>query len=149
MVYISNKKKPTFHPHCFNIKFAEETINGGHITITTAKLRLCTNYTPDLCNVFCNLLGSKLKKWFELLWKGTMRMLHYLSRHSKILFPQKPIVWYVGWIDKVYSRCTIWCTIFLLKPFEVHVCPRCTRAPKVLTRHTKNRAPEFQILSAR
>ena len=57
-----------------------------------------------------------------------------LSRHSKILFPQKPIVWCVGGIDKVCSRCTIWCTIFLIKPFEVLVFPWCTRAPKVYTR---------------
>ena len=41
----------TFNPLCFNIHFAEETINGSHITVTTAKLRLCTNYTPDLCNM--------------------------------------------------------------------------------------------------
>ena len=61
-----------------------------------------------------------------------------LSRHSKILFPQKPIVWCVGWIDKVCSRCTICCTIFLIKPFEVHVFLWCMRTPKVLTRRTKN-----------
>ena len=72
-------KKITFNPFCFNIHFADETINGSHITITTATLRLCTNYTPDLCNVFCNLLGNKLKKWFELLWKGTKQILYYLK----------------------------------------------------------------------
>ena len=59
MVYISNKKT---NPLCFNIHFDEETINGSHITITPAKLWLCTNYTPDLRNVFCNLLGNKLKQ---------------------------------------------------------------------------------------
>ena len=56
------RKKTTFNPLCFNIHFAEETINGSHITIMTAKLRLCTNYTPELCDVFCNLLDNKLKK---------------------------------------------------------------------------------------
>ena len=61
-----------------------------------------------------------------------------LSRPSKIVFPQKPIVWCVGWIDKFCSRCTIWCTIFLIKSFEVHVFLLCTHTPKVLTRHTKN-----------
>ena len=59
IVYISNKKT---NPLCFNIHFDEETINGSHITITPAKLWLCTNYTPDLRNVFCNLLGNKLKQ---------------------------------------------------------------------------------------
>ena len=54
-LYIEPKKLLLIH-------FAEETINGNHITITTAKLRLCTNYTPDLRNVFCNLLGNKQKK---------------------------------------------------------------------------------------
>ena len=62
---IYRTKKTTFNPLCFNIHFAEETINGSHITITTAKLRLYTNYTPDLCNLLCNLLGNKLKKWFD------------------------------------------------------------------------------------
>ena len=78
MVYIPNKKA-TFNPLCLNIHFAEETINGSHITATTAKLRLCANYTPGLCNVFWNLLGNKLKKWFEFLWKGTKRMLYYVK----------------------------------------------------------------------
>ena len=88
--------------------------------------------------VMCNLLGKKLKKWFELLWKEPSECCIILSRHSKILFPQKPIVWCVGWIGKVCSRCTIWCTIFLIKPFEVHVFLWCTRTPKVLRRRMKN-----------
>ena len=49
------------------IHFAGETINGSRITITTTKLRLWVDYTQDFCNVFSNLLGNKLKKWFEWL----------------------------------------------------------------------------------
>ena len=94
----------------------------------------------DFCNVFCNLLLQSEKEPSECYI--------ILSRPSKILFPWKPIVWCVGWIDKVYSGCTIWCTIFLIKPFEVHNFLWCMHAPKVFTRCTKNRAPEFQILSA-
>ena len=65
-----------------------------------------------------------------------------LSRHSKILFPSKPIVRCIGWIDKVYSRCTIWCIIFLIKPFKVHVFLWCTLAPKVFTRYMKKRGAQ-------
>ena len=43
-LYIKQKKLLLIH-------FAEETIHGSHITITTAKLRLCTNYTPAMCNL--------------------------------------------------------------------------------------------------
>ena len=81
------RTKKSFYPLCFNIHFPEETINGSHITITTATLRLCTNYTPDLCNVFCNLIGNKLKKYLNYSEKEPSKHYIILSRHSKILFP--------------------------------------------------------------
>ena len=62
-------------------------INGSQMTITTAKLMLCTNYTPDLCNVFCNLLGNKQKNDFNYSEKEQNECFIILSRHGKILFP--------------------------------------------------------------
>ena len=135
-------KKSTFNPLCFNIHFAEETVNGSHITVMTAKLQLCTNYTPDLCNVFAIYLVTSWKNDLNYSEKEPSECYIILSRHSKILFPSKPIVRCIGWIDKVYSRCTIWCTIFLIKPFKVHIFLWCTLHQKCLQGTRKNEAHE-------